>query len=146
MKCILDITDIFFLYEIYHCLLREDWNIWWVSVKFVPWLPANEQKQCFVFATDCWHQKRHTFLLWDKIGEETCIYCNNQETKWKYSCWKIQFDMQIKQVSSCWIWRGCWWSLCDSDCVVHQKFVSLGQIVNQHYYKEVLQWLRTQFC
>lgn len=125
MKYILEITGIFFLQEIYHWFLREDWNIWWASVKFVPWLPANEQKQCCMFAKNCWHQKRHTFFLWVITGDETCVYYHNQETKWQYFCWESPFDMQIKPVSSCRTWRRCWWYFFDCDCI-HQKFVSPG--------------------
>ena len=26
-------------------ILREDWNVWWISTEVVPWLLTNKQKQ-----------------------------------------------------------------------------------------------------
>jgi hypothetical protein len=26
-------------------ILREDWNMWWISTEVVPWLLTNKQKQ-----------------------------------------------------------------------------------------------------
>jgi hypothetical protein len=74
--------------------------------------------------------------------DETWVYCYDPETKQQSSQWKspsLPCPKKVRQVRSNMKSMSVFFP-CEG--IVHQEFVILGQMVNQHYYQEVLQRLR----
>jgi hypothetical protein len=69
----------------------EDVNMQQISIKFVPQMLSDKQKQWCVFVCqELLDEVRNNknFLLRVITGDKTWFYCNNPETKEQYSQWK----------------------------------------------------------
>ena len=117
-----------------------------VTAKFVPCLPAAEQKDDRMsICTDLRDgaQNDSNFMSSVITGDECWVYGYDPETKQMSSHWSTSSSprpKKVRQVKS--NIKNMLIAFFDIDGLVHHEFVPTGQTVNKEFYKTVLQCLR----
>ncbi|XP_050522590.1 protein GVQW3-like [Daktulosphaira vitifoliae] len=127
-------------------ILINDFGMRKVCAKMVPKNLSAEQKQHrMALAQDCLEQVENDPTLLDRVitGDESWFFQYDPETKRQSSQWLSpntprpkKARMSKSRVKTMII------TFFDSRGIVHKEFVPLGQTVNQHFYREVLERLR----